>query len=137
MPFDAKTMPPAKVSGSPIPHEGSINSEDAAFLKKQGYDVVDVRSTTGPRQIELLFQAFLLGTVEYDSKRMSAAEQIRLYWGKTSKDDAEKALTEVKEAPDAMALLANLGVKEQAGIPLPPHKKRGRPKGSKTKARNE
>lgn len=136
MPFDAKTMPKARVPGSPIPHEGSILPEDAALLTKLGYEVIDIRTTTGPRQVELLFQAVMLQTIPYDKERMAAAEQIRIYWGKTTKDDVEKGMTEVKEAPNALQLLHTLGTQREQNLPVVIPKKRGRPKGSKTKARN-
>lgn len=137
MPFDAKTMPKARVSGSPIPHEGSILPEDAAYLAKLGYEVIDIRTTTGPRQVELLFQAVMLQTIDYNAQRMAAAEQIRIYWGKTTKDEVEKGMTEVKEAPNAMKLLEHIGTQQKQEMPLVIPKKRGRPKGSKTKARNQ
>lgn len=122
--FNAKSMPKAMVAMTPLPHEGGLSEEEIAHLKALGYDVIDIRTTFGTRQVELLMQAFLLGTVPIDGRARIVAEA-RKVWADISKEEAEAALEGVDEAVDAVALLT--GVATEA--PKVVRRRRGRPPG--------
>lgn len=124
--FNAKSMPKALVAGTPLPHEGHLAVEDIEHLKSLGYDVVDLRTTFGTRQVELLMQAFLLGTVPIDGRAKIVAEA-RKVWADVSKEEAEAALDSSDDAVDAVALLT--GVATEAPKVVSRKRRRGRPPG--------
>lgn len=102
--FNPQTMPRAFTSGTPLPHEGHLTSDEISHLQKLGYDVIDIRQTFGTRQVELLMQAFLLGTVPVDA-RFKVVAEARKVWADVSKEEAEAALESTDEVVDAVSLL--------------------------------
>lgn len=119
-------MPKALVAGSPLPHEGSLSEDEIKHLKSLGYDVVDIRTTFGTRQVELLMQAFLLGTVPIDARAKIVAEA-RKVWADISKEEAEAALEVADTEVDAVALLTEV---QLGPVPsVPGKRRRGKPPG--------